>query len=82
MNVGLSARSSEAVRTVLDRLDEEGRGPRWLTVGPDILGCYINEVDREIELLACPAGVEQAFGFTFAGEFNGGDFIRMVEREV
>jgi catechol 2,3-dioxygenase-like lactoylglutathione lyase family enzyme len=80
MNVGLSTRSPEAVQAVLDKLDAQGAGPRWLTVGPDILGCYINEPDREIELLACPAEVEQAFGFTFAGEFNGGDFIRMVER--
>lgn len=82
MNVGLSTRSAEAVQAVLNKLDAQGAGPRWLTVGPDILGCYINEPDREIELLACPAEVEQAFGFTFAGEFNGGDFIRMVERGI
>jgi catechol 2,3-dioxygenase-like lactoylglutathione lyase family enzyme len=82
MNVGLSTRSEAAVRAVLDKLDAEGAGPRWLTLGPDILGCYVNDPDREIELLACPAEVEQAFGFRFAGEFNGGDFIRMVEREV
>jgi catechol 2,3-dioxygenase-like lactoylglutathione lyase family enzyme len=80
MNVGLSTRDPEAVEAVLEKLDAEGKGPRWLTTGPDILGCYINDPDREIELLACPAEVEQAFGFTFAGEFNGGDFIRMVER--
>jgi len=80
MNVGLSTRSEAAVEAVLDKLDAEGKGPRWLTLGPGILGCYINEPDREIELLACPAEVEQAFGFNFAGEFNGGDFIRMVER--
>ena len=82
MNVGLSTRSEAAVEAVLGKLDAEGKGPRWLTLGPQILGCYINEPDREIELLACPAEVEQAFGFNFAGEFNGGDFIRMVERGV
>jgi catechol 2,3-dioxygenase-like lactoylglutathione lyase family enzyme len=82
MNVGLATRDPGAVQAVLDRLDAEGKGPRWLTVGPDVLGCYINEPDREIELLACPEEVEAAFGFTFAGEFNGGDFIRMVERGV
>ncbi|MDG2002515.1 MAG: hypothetical protein P8J20_04220 [Novosphingobium sp.] len=82
MNVGLSTRSADAVQVVLDKLDAEGAGPRWLTTGPDILGCYINQPDREIELLACPAEVEQAFGFNFAGEFNGGDFIEMVERGV
>lgn len=82
MNVGLSTRDPQAVEAVLDKLDAEGKGPRWLTTGPGILGCYINDPDREIELLACPAEVEQTFGFTFAGEFNGGDFIRMVERGV
>jgi catechol 2,3-dioxygenase-like lactoylglutathione lyase family enzyme len=82
MNIGLSTRNPDAVEAVLNKLDAEGTGPRWLTVGPDILGCYINEPDREIELLACPAEVEQAFGFNFAGEFNGGDFIKMVERGV
>lgn len=82
MNVGLVTRSTDMVQAVIDRLDAEGTGPRWLTVGPGILGCYINEADREIELLACPEDVEKALGFTPAGEFNGGDFIRMIERDV
>jgi len=82
MNVGLSTRSEAAVQAVLEKLDAKSAGPRWLTLGPEILGCYFNDPDREIELLACPAEVEQAFGFQFAGEFNGGDFIRMVERKV
>jgi catechol 2,3-dioxygenase-like lactoylglutathione lyase family enzyme len=82
MNVGLFTRSPDTVQAALDRLDAEGRGPRWLTVGPDILGCYINDPDREIELLACPEEVEKAFGFTIVGEFNGGDFIRMIERNT
>lgn len=82
MNVGLVARETASVQAVIDRLDAEGRGPRWLTVGTDLLGCYINDADREIELLACPEEVEQALGFTPAGEFNGGDFIRMIERDA
>lgn len=81
MNVGLYTRSPETVQLVLDRLDAEGKGPRWLTVGTDLLGCYINEADREIELLACPEDVEKALGFTPVGEFNGGDFVRMIERD-
>jgi catechol 2,3-dioxygenase-like lactoylglutathione lyase family enzyme len=80
MNVGVLARDTADVQTVLDRLDAEGRGPAWLTAGPDILGFYVNDPDREVELLACPAEVEQAFGFTLAGEFNGGDFIKMIPR--
>ncbi|MCB2076906.1 MAG: hypothetical protein KDE55_04305 [Novosphingobium sp.] len=80
MNVGLFAREAAKVQAVIDKLDAEGAGPGWLTEGQDLLGCYINEADREIELLACPPEVEVALGFTPLGEFNGGDFIRMVRR--
>lgn len=80
MNIGLSCREPARVQAIIDRLDAEGRGPEWLTLGEGVLGVYINDPDREIELLACPADVEPHLGFIDRGEFNGGDFIRMVKR--
>ena len=82
MNVALYSNETSAVQEVIDRLDAEGNPPPWLTVGEGVLGIYINEPDREVELLACPPEVEAQLGFTWQGEFNGGDFIRMVERDV
>ena len=82
MNIGLSCRDTARVQGIIDRLDAEGRGPEWLTLGERILGVYINDPNREIELLACPAEVEPFLGFTPQGEFNGGDFIKMESRKA
>jgi catechol 2,3-dioxygenase-like lactoylglutathione lyase family enzyme len=82
MNVGFYAPETEKVQGVIDRLDAQGAGPKWLTVGEDLLGIYINEADREVELLACPEAVRGELGFRPVGQFGGGDFIKMVPRNV
>jgi catechol 2,3-dioxygenase-like lactoylglutathione lyase family enzyme len=80
MNIGLNAAETERVQGVIDRLDAEGAGPSWLTVGPEILGVYVNAPDREFELLSCPENVRQELGFRPVGAFGGGDFIKMIQR--
>lgn len=82
MNIGLSCRETGRVQAIIDRLDAEGKGPDWLTIGENLLGIYVNDPDREIELLACPAEVEAQLGFMPRGEFNGGNFIKMVPRKM
>jgi catechol 2,3-dioxygenase-like lactoylglutathione lyase family enzyme len=80
MNIGLNTSRTQVVQGVIDRLDAEGAGPTWLTVGPDILGIYVNAADREFELLSCPEEVRQELGFRSVGAFGGGDFIKMIPR--
>jgi catechol 2,3-dioxygenase-like lactoylglutathione lyase family enzyme len=80
MNVGLFARDTATIQAVIDRLDAEGNPPDWLTSGQDVLGVYINQPERELELFSCPAHVEPAMGFTPLGKFGGGDFIKMTKR--
>lgn len=81
MNIGLASPSPQTIEAVIGRLDTEGNGPPWLIEGPDLLGTYINDEDREIELLSCPEHVMPELGFRPAGAFAGGDFLKMVRRD-
>lgn len=81
MNIGLSSPDMTKIDRVIERLDAEGNPPPWLILGPDLLGTYINDADREIELLSLPEHVRRELGFRPVGQFGGGDFLKMVERD-
>jgi catechol 2,3-dioxygenase-like lactoylglutathione lyase family enzyme len=78
MNIGFFSRDNAPVRAVVERLDAELRPPRFLTTGAGVLGIYLNQPAREIELLSCPAEVEPYIGFANQGPFNASDHIKMM----
>jgi catechol 2,3-dioxygenase-like lactoylglutathione lyase family enzyme len=85
MNVGLITRSNAMVQGVIDRMEEEGAAPTHLVVGEGVLGTYILQPEREIELFSCPEQLEPFLGFTpgpFLGvaSADGNDPIRIVRR--
>jgi catechol 2,3-dioxygenase-like lactoylglutathione lyase family enzyme len=63
MNVALFARSTQTIQAVIDRLDAEKRPPRSLIVGAQMLGTYVLERDREVELTSFPPEMEPFIGF-------------------
>lgn len=77
MNIGFFSRDNAPVREVVERLDAEGRPPKYLTTGAGVLGIYLNQPAREIELLSCPAEIEPYIGFADQGPFNASDHIKM-----
>jgi catechol 2,3-dioxygenase-like lactoylglutathione lyase family enzyme len=71
MNIALGSRNNQAVRDVIARLDAEGRGPRVQFAGEGMLGTYVLDAEREVELFSGPAENDAALGFAPAGDFIG-----------
>ena len=71
MNVAFGTRDTTVVQAVVDRLDAEGRGPRCMLEGPGILGTYILDAEREIEMFAWPPDFDAAIGFAPANDYIG-----------
>lgn len=69
MNVGLFTRETQTLQCVIDALDAEGRPPHSLNIGPGILGTYILDQGREVELFSCPPEVEPMIGLNPAMPF-------------
>jgi len=71
MNIALGSRNKQKVQDVIDRLDAESRGPKVIISAPDMLGTYINDPEREIEMFSCPPEFDAALGFTPGPDFFG-----------
>lgn len=71
VNIAVTTEDCSLVQAVLDRLDAEGRGPPRQTSGPGILGTYVLDQDRELELLALPKAYESALGLVPGPDFLG-----------
>ena len=71
MNIALGARDTGLVQNAIDRLDAEKRGPKVIFSAPDMLGTYINDAEREIELFSCPSSFDAALGFAPGPDFLG-----------
>jgi catechol 2,3-dioxygenase-like lactoylglutathione lyase family enzyme len=82
MNVAFVGASIEAIQGVIDRLDAEGNSPGWLIRGPGVLGTYVTQRDREVEMLHCPDEFGKALGYEPLGPFGGSDMIQMVQRDL
>jgi catechol 2,3-dioxygenase-like lactoylglutathione lyase family enzyme len=71
MNVGLATENRSVLEAVIARLDAEGRGPPRIMSGPNFLGTYILDRERELELLACPKSIGEFLGFVPGPNFLG-----------
>ncbi|VWX49973.1 VOC family protein [Novosphingobium sp. 9U] len=71
VNIAVTTQDTSVVQAVIDRLDAEGRGPPRITSGPGILGTYVLDQGRELELLALPKAYETALGLVPGPDFLG-----------
>lgn len=71
MNVAFGTRDRTVIEAIVARLDAEGKGPPRMLEGPDILGTYLLDQEREVELFAWPPELDAAIGFKPAGDFIG-----------
>ena len=62
MNIALGSRDTGAIQRVFDRLDAEHCGPKVTMSAPGMLGTYINDAEREVELFSCPPEADAVLG--------------------
>lgn len=83
LNAAFGSYQRETVAAVIERLDQEEKGPERMLNG-DILAAYVLDRDREIELIACPKLLSEHVGFwpgrDFSSAENGKNPVSLVER--
>lgn len=76
MNVGLGHIDVSVVEAALDKIVAEGRKPRAVLSGDNLVAIYITDADREVELLSIPPVMHDALGFNARPHFD----FEMVRR--
>ena len=71
MNVGLCTANNQLVRDVIERLDEDGRGPEAFVEAPGFIATYVLDPGREFELFSGPVEMEDSIGFLPKANFFG-----------